>query len=84
MDDITLRFEQCLRCHLRLLKSNSIDYTADLVQLGLDSMTAVALLVDMEKAFAIRFPDEMIAEDTFRTAGSLINAVRLLLERQAS
>ncbi len=84
MDDITTRFEQCLRRHLRLLKSNSIGYTAELAQLGLDSMTAVALLLDVEKTFAIRFPDEMIAEETFRTAGSLIKAVRLLLERQAS
>jgi hypothetical protein len=38
----------------------------------------------MEKTFAIRFPDEMIAEDTFRTAGTLKKAVQLLLERQAS
>ena len=83
-DDITTRFEQCLRRHLRLLKSDSIDYAVELVQLGLDSMTAVALLLDMEKTFAIRFPDEMIAEDTFRAAGTLKKAVQLLLERQAS
>ena len=83
-DDITTRFEQCLRRHLRLLKSDSIDYAMEVVQLGLDSMTAVALLLDMEKTFAIRFPDEMIAEDTFRTVGTLKKAVQLLLERQAS
>lgn len=83
MDDLTGQFERCLRRHLRLLRADSIDYAADLAQLGLDSMTAVALLVDMEKVFAIRFPDEMIAEDTFRTAGSLIKAVRLLLERSS-
>ena len=84
MDDITTRFDQCLRRHLRLLKSGSIDDTVGLVQLGLDSMTAVALLMDMEKTFDIRFPDEMIVEDTFRTAGALKNAVRLLRERKAS
>ncbi|MEO6969306.1 MAG: phosphopantetheine-binding protein [Chthoniobacterales bacterium] len=84
MDDITTRFDQCLRRHLRLLKPGSIDDTVGLVQLGLDSMTAVALLMDMEKTFDIRFPDEMIVEDTFRTAGALKNAVRLLLERKAS
>jgi len=84
MDDITTRFEQCLRRHLRLLKQNSIDYAAELVQLGLDSMTAVALLLDMEKTFDIRFPDDMIAEDTFRTAGGLKKAVQQLLERKTS
>src|SRR5205814_994285 len=80
MDDITTRFEQCLRRHLRLLKQDSIDYAAELVQLGLDSMTAVALLLDMEKTFDIRFPDDMIAEDTFRTAGGLKKAVQQHLE----
>jgi acyl carrier protein len=84
MDDITTRFEQCLRRHLRLLKPDSIDYAVGLVQLGLDSMTAVALLLDMEKTFAIRFPDDMIGEHTFRNAGALKEAVELLLERQAS
>lgn len=84
MDDINTRFEQCLRRHLRLLKSDSIDYAVDLAQLGLDSMTAVALLLDMEKTFAIRFPDEMIGEHTFRTAGALKKAVQQLLECQAS
>jgi acyl carrier protein len=47
-------------------------------------MTAVALLLDMEKTFAIRFPDDMIVEGTFRTAGALKKAVQLLRERQAS
>jgi acyl carrier protein len=84
MDNITTRFEQCLRRHLRLVMPDSIEYAVELVQFGLDSMTAVALLLDIEKTFAIRFPDELIAEDTFRTAGTLKKAVQLLLERQAS
>ncbi len=84
MDDITTRFEQCLLRHLRLVKPDSVNYAVELVQLGLDSMTAVALLLDMEKTFDIRFPDEMLAEATFRTAGALKEAVQLLRERQAS
>ncbi len=83
MDDITTRFEECLLRHLRLVKADSVNYDVEFVQLGLDSMTAVAVLLDLEKTFAIRFPDEMIAEDTFRTAGALKRAVQLLLERQA-
>ena len=83
MDDITTRFEQCLLRHLRLVNADSVNYDVEFVQLGLDSMTAVAVLLDLEKTFAIRFPDEMIAEDTFRAAGALKKAVQLLLERQA-
>jgi acyl carrier protein len=84
MDNITTRFEQCLRRHLRLVMPDSINYDVELAQLGLDSMTAVALLLDIEKTFAIRFPDDMIVEGTFRTAGALKKAVQQLLERKAS
>ena len=83
MDDVTTQFEQCLRRHLRLVKPGSIKYDVELVQFGLDSMTAVALLVDLEKTFNIRFPDDMIVEGTFRTAGALKKAVQLLRERQS-
>jgi acyl carrier protein len=84
MDDITTQFEETLRRHLRSAKPNAIKYDMELVQLGLDSMTAVAVLLDMEKTFNIRFPDEMLVEGTFRTAGNLKEAVQLLRERQAA
>lgn len=84
MDDITAQFEEVLLRHLRLVKQDSVDYDTELAQLGLDSMTAVAVLLDMEKKFGIRFPDEMLVEGTFRTAEKLKEAVQLLRERQAS
>ena len=83
MDDITIQFEECLRRHLRSTKPNAIDYNMELAQLGLDSMTAVAVLLDMEKTFNIRFPDDMIVEDTFHTAGKLKQAVQFLRDRKA-
>jgi acyl carrier protein len=84
MDDITTQFEEVLRRHLRSAKANSINYDVELAQLGLDSMTAVAVLLDMEKAFGIRFPDDMLVEGTFRTAGRLKKAVQKLREQKAS
>jgi len=84
MDDTTTQFEECLRRHLRSAKADSINYDMELVQLGLDSMSAVAVLLDMEKTFNIRFPDDMLVEGTFRTAGKLKEAVQLLRERQAT
>jgi len=84
MDNITTRFEQCLRRHLRLVKPDSVNYAVELVQLGLDLMTAVAILLDMEKTFNIRFPDDMLVEGTFRTAGRLKEAVQKLREQKAS
>jgi len=84
MEDITTQFEECLRRHLRSAKLNAIDYDVELVQLGLDSMTAIAVLLDMEKTFKILFPDEMLVEETFRTARRLKQAVQKLREQQAS
>ena len=85
MEDITTQFEECLRRHCRLVKPGSVNYAVALAELGLDSMATVALLVDVEKTFAIRFHDEMLVDDTFRTAGALRNAVELLLrERQTA
>jgi acyl carrier protein len=84
MDDITVQFEEALRRHLRSAKPDAIDYETELVQLGLDSMTAVAVLLDMEKTFSIRFPDEMLVEGTFRTAGRLKEVVQMLREKQAA
>lgn len=83
MDDITTQFEEVLRRHLRSAKADSINYHAELAQLGMDSMTAVAVLLDMEKTFGIRFPDDMLVEGTFRTAGRLKEAVQLLRDRKA-
>jgi acyl carrier protein len=84
MDDITTQFEEVLRRHLRSAKSDAINYDVELAQLGLDSMTAVAVLLDMEKMFGIKFPDDMLVEGTFRTARRLEEAVQLLRQRQAS
>ena len=84
MDDITTQFEDVLRRHLRSAKSDPINYDVELAQLGLDSMTAVAVLLDMEKTFKIRFPDDMLVEGTFRTAGKLKEAVQILREKQST
>lgn len=82
MDDIITQFEEVLHRHLRSTKA--INYDAELAQLGMDSMTAVAVLLDMEKAFQIRFPDDMLVEGTFRTAGKLKEAVQSLRAQKTS
>ena len=84
MDDITTQFEEVLRRHLRSAKADAINCDTELAQLGLDSMTAVAVLLDMEKTFGIKFPDDMLVEGTFRTAGRLKEAVQKLREQQTS
>jgi acyl carrier protein len=48
-------------------------------ELGLDSMGAVNLLLDLEDSFEISFPGSLLTEETFRTAANLHTAVRSLV-----
>ena len=80
MEGIDATLQHCLRKHLRLGSADgSIDLSLDLRRLGLDSMSGLALLLDLEKTFAIRFPDEMISPATFRTGETLRAAIRQLV-----
>jgi len=55
-----------------------------LVQYGLDSMGTVTLLVALESALDVEFPDEALVPETFETAGRLWEQARRLLAEQAS
>lgn len=55
-----------------------------LVQYGLDSMGTVTLLVALESALDVQFPDEALVPETFETADRLWEQARRLLAEQAS
>ena len=69
-------FLAILRRHLRYLPPDE-DLAPDvpLRALGLDSMAAVALMLDLEDEFATILPDERLTGDTFATARSLWSAI---------
>ncbi len=76
MDQIREKLEAILRTHLRLTDEQSeIALDVKLEDQGLDSMGAINVLLDMEDTFDIAFPDEMLTEETFRTASSLLDAI---------
>jgi len=80
MDELQELLSQVLKQHLQLIPADgTIDPDAELRELGLDSMTAIALLLDLEQAFSITFPDEMLEADTFRTAATLRAALDRLI-----
>lgn len=69
-----------VRRHLRYLpETEGLDPSAELERLGLDSQSAISLLLELEQAFSIVFPDEMLTAATFRSSASLEEAVRSLL-----
>lgn len=65
-------FEGVVRRHLPgLPDAKSLDDDLVLADHGLDSLQTVSLLVALEDRFAVTFPDELLAANTFHTAGSL-------------
>jgi acyl carrier protein len=78
------RFEQLLRCHLSFLPADSaLGAESSLRDLGLDSLGAVELLGALEKAYRVRFVDDLLSMDTFATAGTLWAAVDQLAHAPA-
>lgn len=74
MDDAT--FEAILRKRLKHLEPGAaLPEDALLKDLGLDSMEAVELLLDLEDELGIVLPDEAMTAETFATASSLREAV---------
>ena len=69
-------FVAILRRHLRYLPpEDELAPDAPLRALGLDSMAAVALMLDLEDEFATVLPDERLTGETFATARSLWSAI---------
>lgn len=57
----------------------SLNSESDLYELGLDSTSAIELMVALESRFGISFPDSLIDESTFATPGALQRAISSVL-----
>lgn len=75
-------YEEVLRRHLPNASGEVLAPDEKLVTLGLDSLEAVQLLIDLELDFAIEFPDEVLTAEVFATVGSLWVAVWHLIDKQ--
>lgn len=53
--------------HLRRVPDDVDWSTAALADLGLDSMVAIELVVDLEQVFETEFPEELLVRETFAT-----------------
>jgi len=53
----------------------SLTMEANLYTLGLDSMAAVNLMLELEEIFGVVFPDALLAEATFETPMALKSAI---------
>jgi len=73
-------FEGVLRSHLKYLTPDeSLEWSASLVEIGLDSMEQIGLLIDLEEQFDIVFDDELLVAATFKSADALWRAFMQVL-----
>jgi acyl carrier protein len=78
-------FEAILRPHLVLLDRDApVTGDLDLRNAGVDSLALIELLVAIEDAYGVEFPDELLTADTFRTAAALWAATQRLCAEVAA
>jgi acyl carrier protein len=77
--EIPHTFQDILRPHLPFADSGDLVESNELASLGLDSMSIVGLLADIEERFDVELPDDILNEATFATVGSLWQALSPLL-----
>jgi acyl carrier protein len=76
------RFLTVLRAHLTELDDREpIPLDQPLLELGLDSLGAVDLLLDLEQTFSVVFPDELLTRETFRDTRALGRALAQVLRQ---
>jgi acyl carrier protein len=68
-----------LAVHLRTVPGDVDWSSASLPDLGLDSMTAIELVLHIEDTFGVQFPEELLVRETFATFPALCAAVESLL-----
>jgi len=84
MDDLRTPFLQTLAPHLASVDDPAaIPLDAPLRGLGLNSLRAVDLLIDLEDRFAIAFPDDSLTDENFADARSLMALLERLLAADA-
>lgn len=58
----------------------TVGYDADLYQVGLTSHASVNVMLGLEDAFDVEFPDALLRKDTFQSIASIADALRGLTD----
>ena len=73
------RLETILRRYLVLVpEGRDVPLETELTALGLDSMSALTLILELEDIFDISFPESLLNATTFRSAKSIENVIQML------
>ncbi len=75
------KVREILAKHSRLdVDINSLKEEDDLYELGLTSLTTVNIMLAIEDAFDIEFPDSKLNRKTFNSIESLVEVIEELVE----
>ncbi|WIG95678.1 phosphopantetheine-binding protein [Myxococcus sp. SDU36] len=78
-EEMRSRLVEVLREFLpRVAPGEPVEMARPLNELGLDSMSAINLMLALEGAFDISFPDALLTAETFHTAATLESTVHHL------
>ncbi len=79
---VTERLLDVLTGHLPAVPADVDWQSVTLPDLGLDSMSAIELVLALEEAFEVRFPEEVLVRETFATLASLAAVVSSLVAQR--
>ncbi len=79
MSDVDVMIRKVLDTHGRLPVSvGSLRDDDDLYQSGLSSHASVNVMLALEDAFDIEFPDSLLKRDTFQSVGAIRSALTVM------
>jgi acyl carrier protein len=78
-DEMRQKLHDILRSYLPDVGDGPIPADRSLAELGLSSLASVNLVLDVEDTFDIEFPDAMLSEATFHSAGALESVLRRIV-----
>ena len=78
-DALNTEIRQVLRDHARLpIDVDSLDADADLFRAGMSSHASVNVMLALEDAFDIEFPDSMLKRSAFESISAIRSAIEQL------
>ncbi len=84
MSAVTEEIRRVLRDHARLpVDIESLDDQADLFRAGMSSHASVNVMLALEDAFDIEFPDSMLKRSMFESVAGIDAAIQELQKRAA-
>jgi acyl carrier protein len=75
------RIRDVLAAHGRMeIDPQEVDSHADLYELGMTSLASVNVMLALEEAFGIEFPDELLKKSTFASVSNIEQVIEGLVK----